>query len=127
MDDEESFVSMLKFKYKLGLMRDGSKVFEDIAKNMAVYKSCGYRGKKYVSKTLKSFYKDYCKGLKELDKKVPVYIELPKLEEQSNGQYKEVKSFDETESEQTIYVSDLPEQINENKNNVKKLLRMKRD
>lgn len=124
MDDEryDDIESMLKLKYERRLMTDISGVFEEFAKKDAVYKVGKKYGKKFKNRSLRRAYRLYLRGTKELDRKIPVFIELPKLEEQTNGQYREVKENKKDDIEQTIVVSDLPEQIEAQREETRKLI-----
>lgn len=113
--------SMVKLTHKGKLVNDVSNLYSDIAKNREVFTSLGRYGKRTRDKAIKSLYKDFKKGLKILDEKVPVYIELPKCVEQDNGQYKE-ESFFKNEEEQCVHISNLPEKIEEQKKKTKRLL-----
>lgn len=112
--------SMVKLKHKGKLVNDISSLYSDIAKKGEVFKNLGRYGKRTRDMAIKSLYKDFKKGLKILDEKVPVYIELPKCIEQDNGQYKEESSLNK--DEQCIHISDLPEKIEEQKKKTKGLL-----
>lgn len=39
----------------------------------------------------RSIYKDFVEGLKQINKKVPVYVELPKLRDEGDGTYSEIE------------------------------------
>lgn len=102
--------SMVKLKYKGNLVGNVSELFSGVAKNTEVFKSLGRYGKKTRNKAVKSLYKDFSKGLKILDKRISVFVEIPKCIEQDNGQYKEER-IDKPDEEKVIHVSDLPEKI----------------
>ena len=46
--------------------------------------------KKLKKRADKSILRDFVKGLRQIDKKCPVYIELAKLKKEGNGMYSEV-------------------------------------
>lgn len=114
--------TMLKLKYGRQLMFDTSIVFEEFAKKEAVYKVGKLNGKRFKNKSLRWVYKLFRKGLKKIDKKIPVFIELPKLEEQENGQFKEVKNKKQKSDEQIVHISNLPEQVEEKKERTRKMI-----
>lgn len=116
MEEEkfEDVESMLKLKYEKNLVLDIFSIFEKFSEKADVLKFCKFWGGKFRRKALRRAYKLYCKGLKELDKKVPVFVEVPKLEKQTEDQYKEVKGEDET-----IVVSTLPERVDEKRREIK--------
>lgn len=96
LDDlTENTDSMLKLRLKGKLINDVSSVFSEIAQNKGIYVECGRFGRRFKNKAVRSIYKDFCKGLKSLDKKIPVFIEIPKLQEYSNGTYEELHDNDE--------------------------------
>ena len=77
---------MERIKYKKKLIKDVLNVFSEISSK---HQSCP----KAVARVMKkSVIKDLKKGLKVLNSKIPVYIELPKYEKVGNGQVKLVSS-----------------------------------
>ncbi|MBQ8845080.1 MAG: hypothetical protein IJ008_03580 [Clostridia bacterium] len=104
----ENTDSMLKLRLKGKLINDISSVFSEIAQNKGVYAECGRFGRRFKNKAVKSIYTDFCKGLKSLDKKIPVFIEIPKLQEYSNGTYEEVHS---NKKERTLVSSPIQKEV----------------
>lgn len=80
MEEEEYFDSatMLRLAKKGKLIKDVSFIFDILAKEIEVYKRLGWRGKRFLSLAVKSVHNDFKIGLKKINKKVPVYVELPK-------------------------------------------------
>lgn len=75
---------MLRLRLKAKLISDTTRVFSGLAKNeRALHRS-------FIKACRRSLEKDFKKGLKNIDKKVPIFIELPKLETCGNGMFKEV-------------------------------------
>lgn len=63
--------------------------------------------KRFVWKASKSIRKDFKKGLKVINKKAEVYIELPKIESVGNGMYKETMETEKVNDTKEIVVSNL--------------------
>ena len=55
-----------------------------------------------------SLTRDLFKGLKIIDKKFPVYIELPTLKEEGDGMYSENHNNSDNKSDKEIIVGDSP-------------------
>lgn len=85
---------MKRLEQKGELIADITNVFQGISQNLQVYSKCGYYGFLFRRKAVKSVFKDFKKGLRVIEKKIPVYVELPKLEEKSNGGYVEHRAND---------------------------------
>lgn len=105
---------MIKLKYEVKLFQDVSSVLEDVSKKNQVYLNCGWYGKKFRNKVVKQVYKDFCAGISILNKKVPVYIELPHLEQMDLDSYREINETNK--NEETIVPSDLPAKVVDIKN-----------
>lgn len=78
-------ISMKRLAVKAKLIKDSSGLFKNLEKDRQVLNT--YYGKKYRRKAEKSVFKDFNKGLKIINNKIPVYIELPKLKPEGNGGY----------------------------------------
>ena len=92
MEEFENKDTMERLKIKRQLMLDTSEIFEFFSKRIAVYKVCGRYGRKYLNNALKEVYKDYKKGVKQINEKIPVYIELPTYKKEGENMYS--KNFD---------------------------------
>lgn len=90
--------SMLRLKLKAKLIKDTSSIFKDLSKNKAVLP------KRYLRISERTLMCDYKVGLKIINQKTPVYIELPKLSEAGNGMYSEIRA----DGEKEINVPDNP-------------------
>lgn len=87
MEEKDLFdgtVPMERLKQKAKLISDTIRVFSGISKYEKVLP------RRFRKKAVTSLQSDFIKGLKQINKKIPVYIELPKLESCGNGMYKEV-------------------------------------
>lgn len=109
---------MLRLDEKDRLIKDFCSAFSNISRYTGQIDPSGktqgrYIGclpKKAVKVMHRTLTKDLVKGLKEIDKKFPTYIELPKLRKEGNGMYSEnfdLKSMQPIEK--TINVTDIPE------------------
>lgn len=74
---------MMRQRYKLQLLLTTNKMLEELSRSKVVW-----TGKD--KKARKDFLKDYFKGVRVINKKNPVYIEMPTLKEVGNGRYKQV-------------------------------------
>lgn len=79
-------LSMQRLRLKIGLIHDCHIAFCDLAEKKNV------SPKSFRRQAERSIKRDFRKGLKQIDKKVPVYFELPKYESVGNGMWKEVDS-----------------------------------
>lgn len=102
----EDTVSMKRLKIKGKLIKDVSMLFKSLSQYKEVLKS--YYGKKFRRKAERSVYKDFVKGLKGVNSKVPVFIELPKLKEYGNGGYTEEK---DSKKEAPVVDKDKPPEV----------------
>ena len=98
--------TMLRLKYKSKLYNDVNLDVLTLAKYIEVYRRLGVYGKKIYKLTLKERCKDYKRGLRKINKNIPLYIELPKLTKEGNGMYSQTSVFDTT-SEKEITVNDV--------------------
>ncbi len=94
--------SMERLKQKAKLIADCTRIFAGISKNDRVLSR---RFKRKASRTLEN---DFMKGLKQIDKKIPVYIEMPKLESCGNGMFKEVDPKTKEPINNEVHVTPLP-------------------
>ena len=98
--------TMLRLKYKSKLYFDVNTDVLTLAKYIDVYKRLGGYGKKIYKITLKERYKDYKRGLRKINKNIPLYIELPKLKKEGNGMYSQTSAVNTT-AEKEITVNDV--------------------
>ena len=80
----EDMASMQRLKYDAKLIADCTRVFSGIAKNERVL------SRRFKKKACRLIEQNFIRGLKQIEKKIPVFIELPKFETCGNGIYKEV-------------------------------------
>ena len=80
----DGILSMQRLRLKIGLIRDCHVAFCDLAEKKNV------SPRSFRRKAERSIKRDFSKGLKQIDKKVPVFFELPKYESVGNGMWKEV-------------------------------------
>lgn len=78
--------SMKRLSVKGRLMCDCDHLFEELER----YKSCV--PKSFYRRSRRQIDKDYKEGIKQINKKIPVFIELPSLKKEGNGSYS--KKFD---------------------------------
>lgn len=98
--DNQAPMKRLSFKGKL--IKDTLYLFQGISKYSQVL--TGRNGKKLRKKAERSLYKDFCAGLRNIDCKIPVYIELPKLEKYGNGSYVEKLSNGEKNNPEEVKI-----------------------
>lgn len=87
MEDKKVFdgnISMLRLSEKRNLLEDCAVIFLGLSKYREVLP------KKFRKKTTRSVMADFNRGLRIVNKRVPVYVELPLLEAKDNGVYREV-------------------------------------
>lgn len=80
---------MIRLSEKAKLTKDVTEVFSGLSKNKEVYLSLGRCGKRFRNMVVKSIYKDAKKGMKKINSKIPVFIEMPKYESTGNGAWVE--------------------------------------
>lgn len=83
----EKTMSMKRLKAKAKLIKDVSSLFAGISKYKATFADCGTYGKLFKRKAVKTVYKDFVKGLKVINKKISVYVEMPKYKPEGDGAY----------------------------------------
>lgn len=79
--------TMERLRVKRQLMLDASDLFEVFSKKIAVYKVCGRFGKRFLNNALREVYKDYKKGVKQINEKIPAFVELPTFEKEGKNMY----------------------------------------
>ena len=79
--------TMERLKVKRQLVLDVSELYELFSKKIAVYKTCGLYGKRFLNKSLKEVYKDFKKGVKQINEKIPVFIELPTYKKEGENMF----------------------------------------
>ena len=88
MEDKKKFydgvISMKRLQVKAKLIEDCSVIFSGLSKRAEVLP------KKFKKVAERNILRDYCKGLRIINKKCPVYVELPKIESCGNGMYREI-------------------------------------
>ena len=94
MEEFEEKDTMERLRVKRKLMKDVSDIFEFFSKKIAVYKVCGRNGKKYLNNALREVFKDYRKGVKQINEKIPVYIELPTYKEEGVNMFSKKYDMD---------------------------------
>ena len=77
----EDTSSMIKLKTKSKLIKDTAGVY--------LFLSEKERGlsKQFVRYSRRSLLRDFKKGMRAINRKIPVYVELPKYEKKGNGMY----------------------------------------
>lgn len=96
---------MLRLQAKSKLIKDCETIFEFLS----MKEKC--LSKKFNKLSRKSIYKDFKNGLKKINKRMPVYVELPKIKSEGNGMY----SMEEhSRKNKEIIVSDYPAVVNVN-------------
>lgn len=76
--------TMERLSHKIQLLYDTTNMWKVISQNKACYP------KPYLKAYMKSILKDTKKGLKEIDKKNGVYVEMPTLKSIADGQVQRV-------------------------------------
>jgi hypothetical protein len=87
--EEQISQTMERLKHKIQLLYDTTDMWKTIAQNRACYPKAYYKA--YV----KSILKDTKQGLKEINKKNKVYLEMPTLKSVGNGQIQKVHDTEE--------------------------------
>lgn len=104
--------AMIRLREKGKLIGDITLILASITKNKGVYADCRREGIKLQNKAVRSLYKDFCKGLKVIEKNIPVYVELPKFEKTVSG-CREKGGVNAKEGEEVHHVSDIPQEARE--------------
>lgn len=77
----EDTESMIRLKVKGKLIKDSEVLFEFLAQ-----KEKALTGR-FLRFTRRQLFKDFKRGIKQINKKIPVFVELPKYEEKAPGVY----------------------------------------
>ena len=110
--EEKRLDAMIRLREKGKLIGDVTLILASITKNKGVYADCRREGIKLQNKAVRSLYKDFCKGLKVIEKNIPVYVELPKFEKTASG-CREKGGVNAKEGEEVHHVSDIPQEAKE--------------
>ncbi len=102
---------MIKLKEKGNLIRYVTKLLCILSENTAVYTNLGRLGKRFRNKSVRTLYKDYKRGLSQINRKIPVYVELPKYQKEGDNMYSKTKVNNEKE-----FVVNLPDIPSEREN-----------
>ena len=97
----EDTSSMMRLSQKSKLMKDCITVFSMLTQ----YAKC--LDKRFLRLSRKTISKDYKKGLKQIEKKIPVYVEMSTLKECGPGMYTEVNASAESGDENIVVSADL--------------------
>lgn len=89
----------IRLRYKIALFDAVEKEFRRTAENQKTYP------KGYLKTKTKSIMKDVKSGLKTINKKNPLYLEMPKLEPVANGQVRKHYSDEEISGDDEIEVN----------------------
>ena len=87
MDEIINSDTMERLRIKRQLILDVSDIFEFFSKKISVYKVCGRYGRKFLNKSLHEIYKDYKEGVRQINEKIPVFIELPTYKKEGENMY----------------------------------------
>ena len=71
--------TMKRLEHKGKLIADINYILKDVSKYKQVYFDLGFYGRRIRKKIVKTVYKDFVKGIKVVNDKFPVYVELPKV------------------------------------------------
>lgn len=100
-----SEISMKRLKNKGRLIDDCSLLFSGLSEKRDVLP------KSFRRKCEKTILRDFRKGLQIINKKIPVYIEMPQLRSVGNGMYREIDSKTKEPVSDEITVSLFDNQI----------------
>lgn len=78
LEDRES---MIRLSHEGKLMKDCTALFEFLSQKE------GCLPRKFKRRADKYIIRNFNRGMKQIEKKIPVFIELPKLEKKGNGMY----------------------------------------
>lgn len=78
--------SMERIKHFSKLIKDADKIWDSMSRNRKIYPLLYFS---FLRRKLKKYVK---KGVKVLEKKIPIYVEMPKYKKVGNGQVK--KEYD---------------------------------
>ena len=92
-------ISMERLQNKGKLLEDCSYLFSQLSRFNATYP----RG--FYKKACKTIQRDFNKGIKIINKRIPVYVELPALKEYDNGMYQQVNPKTKEPIDDEVHVS----------------------
>lgn len=98
-NEEQVSQTMARLAHKIQLLYDTTEMWKIISQNRACYP------KSYYKAYVKSIVKDSKKGLREIDKKNGVYVEMPTLKSVGNGQIKKVVQDEDILKDEEIEVN----------------------
>ena len=106
MDEKDLLMDtapMIRLSRKAKLLKDCMQININLAKNESV------NSKRFNRIARRSIERDMIAGLKIINKNIPVFVELPKVQKEGNGQVSEVRENedDDKPKEIDIYDSDL--------------------
>lgn len=107
MEEKKEINSMIRLREMGKLGDDVNAILASIAKFQDVYVKCGPHGKRWRNRYVKRVSQVGLKGLSVLGKKIPIYVEMPKLEETASGCREEITSS----GEEVHHVSELPQEV----------------
>lgn len=79
--NEEQYTSMIRLQYKSTLIEDCTQLFCVLAKSQ------GCTPKRFRDIATRTILKDFKKGLKQINKKIPVFVEVPEYAETTSSSY----------------------------------------
>lgn len=94
--------SMIRLKVKSKLIKDVETVFEFLSKKEQCLTG------RFLRFTRKQLFKDFKAGIKQINKKISVFVELPEYEEKGSGMY-QVNNEIEVSSDITAKYGDIVE------------------
>lgn len=97
-NNEEEYTSMIRLQFKATLIEDCTQLFCVLAKSQ------GCTPKRFRDIATRTILKDFKKGLKQINKKIPVFVEVPEYSECSP------KSYSKTTAEESEIV--VPDVVN---------------
>jgi len=111
-------ISMRRLQIKAKLIADCSVIYEGLAKNKEVLP------KKFRKRSELTVLRDFLKGLKIINKKCAVFVELPKIESCGNGMTREIDPKTKESINNEIQVSSIDRQI---QNDMKQVIEYTQD
>lgn len=101
----DGIISMKRLQLKAKLIEDCSVIYEGLAKNREVLP------KKFRKRSEMSVLRDFLKGIKIINKKCAVFVELPKIESCGNGLTREIDPKTKQPLNNEIQVASIDYQI----------------
>ena len=80
-NNEEEYTSMIRLQFKATLIEDCTQLFCILAKSQ------GCTPKQFRDCSTKTIMRDFKKGLKQINKKIPVFVEVPEYSECTPSSY----------------------------------------